>query len=148
HCGTATDPSTPPYGSRWRLKASFDETPYSGSALAIGRALKRYGLSSADQGSSMFITGTTDRRWTTTIEDINQRHPIPGDAFEVVAGPAPTPGLTAFDAPVYERDRDVAQRPSEQSRRRRHPEPELRVELRGRLQGLAARAAAQGPRRP
>ena len=91
HCGTATDPSTPPYGSRWRLKASFDETPYSGPALAIVRALKRYGLMFADQGSSMFITGTTDRRWTTTIEDINQRHPIPGDAFEVVAGPTPTP---------------------------------------------------------
>ena len=90
HCGTATDPSTPPYGSRWRLKASFDETPYSGPALAIVRALKRYGLMFADQGSSMFITGTTDRRWTQTIEDINQRHPIPGGAFEVVAGPPPT----------------------------------------------------------
>jgi hypothetical protein len=90
HCGTTTDPSAPPYGSRWRLKASFDETPYRGPALAIVRALKRYGLIFADQGSSMFITGTTDRRWTRTIEDINQRHPIPGDAFEVVAGPAAT----------------------------------------------------------
>ncbi len=90
HCGTTTDPSAPPYGSRWRLKASFDETPYRGPALAIVRALKRYGLIFADQGSSMFITGTTDRRWTQTIEDINQRHPIPGDAFEVVAGPPAT----------------------------------------------------------
>ena len=44
----------------------------------------------ADQGSAMFITGTTDRRWTQTIEDINQRRPIPGDAFEVVAGPPVT----------------------------------------------------------
>ena len=25
HCGTTTDASAPPYGSRWRLKASFDE---------------------------------------------------------------------------------------------------------------------------
>jgi hypothetical protein len=91
HCGTTTDPSAPPYGSRWRLKASFDESPYSGPALAIVRALKRYGLMFADQGSSMYITGTTDHRWTETIEDINQRHPIPGDAFEVVAGPTPTP---------------------------------------------------------
>jgi len=91
HCGTTTDPSAPPYGSRWRLKASFDESPYRGAALAIVRALKRYGLMFADQGSAMFITGTTDRRWTQTIEDINQRHPIPGGAFEVVAGPAVTP---------------------------------------------------------
>jgi hypothetical protein len=44
----------------------------------------------ADQGSSMFVTGTTDRRWTQTIEDVNRRHPIPGDAFEVVAGPPAT----------------------------------------------------------
>jgi hypothetical protein len=91
HCGTTADVSAPPYGSRWRLKASFDESPYRGPALAIVRALKRYGLMFADQGSAMFITGTTDRRWTQTIEDINQGHPIPGDAFEVVAGPAPTP---------------------------------------------------------
>jgi hypothetical protein len=90
HCGTTTDVSAPPYGSRWRLKASFDESPYRGPALAIVRALKRYGLMFADQGSAMFITGTTDRRWTPTIEEINQRHPIPGDAFEVVAGPPPT----------------------------------------------------------
>jgi opacity protein-like surface antigen len=91
HCGTTTDASAPPYGSRWRLKASFDESPYHGPALAIVRALKRYGLMFADQGSAMYITGTTDRRWTRTIEDINQRHPIPGDAFEVVAGPPVTP---------------------------------------------------------
>ena len=91
HCGTTTDPSAPPYGSRWRLKASFDESPYRGPALAIVRALKRYGLIFADQGSSMYITGTTDRRWTQTIEDIDQHYPIPGDAFEVVAGPAVTP---------------------------------------------------------
>ena len=90
HCGTTTDPSAPAYGSRWRLKASFDESPYRGPALAIVRALKRYGLMFADQGSAMFITGTSDPRWTQTIEDVNQRHPIPGDAFEVVAGPPVT----------------------------------------------------------
>lgn len=90
HCGTTTDASAPPYGSRWRLKASFDESRYRGPALAIVRALKRYGLMFADQGSAMYITGTTDRRWTQTIEDINQRHPLPGDAFEVVAGPPAT----------------------------------------------------------
>jgi hypothetical protein len=86
HCGASTDVSAPAYGSRWRLKASFDESPYRGPALAIVRALKRYGLMFADQGSAMFITGTSDRRWAQTIEDINQRHPIAGDAFEVVAG--------------------------------------------------------------
>jgi hypothetical protein len=86
HCGASTDLSAPAYGSRWRLKASFDESPYRGPALAIVRALKRYGLMFADQGSAMFITGTSDRRWAQTFEDIDQRHPIAGDAFEVVTG--------------------------------------------------------------
>jgi hypothetical protein len=86
HCGTTPDPAAPPYGSRWRLKASFDERPYRGPALAIVRALKRFGLMFADQGSALFVTGTSDPRWTPTLEAINQRHPIPGEAFEVVAG--------------------------------------------------------------
>ena len=69
----------------------------------------------------MFITGTTDRRWTQTIEDINQRHPIPGDAFEVVAGPRRRPAEPLYDPPGHERHRDVAQRPQRQPRRRRAP---------------------------
>jgi hypothetical protein len=86
HCGPYADPRYPAYGSRWRLKASFDESPYHGPALAIVRALKRYGLMFADQGSAMFVTGVSDPRWTATIEEIDRRHPLPGDAFEVVAG--------------------------------------------------------------
>ena len=83
HCGTTTDPSTPPYGSRWRLKASFDETPYSGPALAIVRALKRYGLMFADQGSAMFITGTTDRALDA---DDRGHQPAPSDPRRRVRG--------------------------------------------------------------
>lgn len=86
HCGPHDDPRYPAYGSRWRLRASFDESPYRGPALAIVRALKRYGLMFADQGSAMYVTGVSDPRWTATIEAINRRHPIPGGAFEVVAG--------------------------------------------------------------
>ena len=41
HCGTTTDNSAPPYGSRWRLKASFDESPYGGPALARPRPRRR-----------------------------------------------------------------------------------------------------------
>ena len=58
------------------------------------RALKHYGLMFADQGSSMFITGTTDRRWTQTIEDINQRHPIPGRRLRGRGGPGADALLT------------------------------------------------------
>ena len=88
HCGTTPDVSAPPYGSRWRLKASFDETPYRGPALAIVRALKRYGLMFADQGSAMYVSGTTDPRWAPVIDELQNRHPIDGGDFEVVAGGA------------------------------------------------------------
>lgn len=90
HCGTTTDASAPPYGSRWRLKASFDESPYRGPALAIVRALKRYGLMFADQGSAMYISGTSDPRWGPVIDELQNRHPIDGGAFEVVQGGALT----------------------------------------------------------
>ncbi len=90
HCGTTPDPGAPPYGSRWRLKASFDEAPYRGPALAIVRALKRYGLMFADQGSAMFVSGTSDPRWAPVIDELQNRHPIDGGDFEVVAGGAVT----------------------------------------------------------
>src|SRR4029077_16467784 len=52
-----SDPSLPPMGLRLRLKASFDLAPYHGQARVILRALQRYGLIVADNGSSWFITG-------------------------------------------------------------------------------------------
>ncbi len=84
HLGTQQRPACLPYGARLRLRASFDERPYRGAALAIVRALKRYGMLFADQGSPIYLSGTSDPRWAGAIEAINQDHPIPGDAFEVV----------------------------------------------------------------
>ncbi|MGZ4275370.1 MAG: hypothetical protein ACXVFK_01745 [Solirubrobacteraceae bacterium] len=86
HCGTTTDPSAPPYGSRWRLRAGFDESPYHGPALAIVRALKRYGLMFSDQGSAMYVSGTSDPRLAPVIDELQNRHPIDGADFEVVRG--------------------------------------------------------------
>ncbi|MDP9344677.1 MAG: hypothetical protein M3P44_02960, partial [Actinomycetota bacterium] len=57
-------------------------------ALAIVRALKRYGLMFADQGSAMFVSGTSDPRWAPVIDELQNRHPIDGADFEVVAGGA------------------------------------------------------------
>ena len=42
---------------------------FSGQALAILKALKRYGLIVADNGSDMFISGTPDRRWNDDVLD-------------------------------------------------------------------------------
>ncbi len=69
-------------GLRLRLKAGFDLSGYRGQALVILRALKRYGMIVADNGSDWFITGAADRRWDD--DDLGQLKRVPGRAFEVV----------------------------------------------------------------
>lgn len=87
HCGQYADAALPPYGTRARLKASFDLAPYSGDALVILTALKRYGLMLADQGSAWYVTGTSDPRWGDALDQL-RAHPVRGSDFELVeAGP-------------------------------------------------------------
>ncbi len=83
HQAGVANPSDPPMGARFRLKASFDLTPYHGAALVILTALKHYGMIVADNGSSWFISGATDPRWNDT--DLNQLKAVPGSAFEAIA---------------------------------------------------------------
>jgi hypothetical protein len=80
---SSTDPSLPPMGLRLRLKAGVDLAPYHGQALVILRALKRYGLIVADNGSSWYITGAPDPRWSDV--DLDQLKSVPGSAFEAVS---------------------------------------------------------------
>jgi len=80
--GSSSDPDLPPMGLRVRLKASYRLGRFHGQALVILRALKRYGMLNADNGSSWFITGGSDRRWND--EDLNQLKTVPGSAFEAV----------------------------------------------------------------
>ncbi len=83
---SSEDPSLPPMGLRLRLKADFSLAGYRGQALVILRALKRYGLIVADNGSSWYITGVPDPRWSD--EDLDQLKTVPGSAFEAVqSGP-------------------------------------------------------------
>jgi len=88
HFGTQENPACLPYGARLRLRASFPEGPYRGPALAIIRALKRYGMIFADQGSAVYLSGTSDPRWEPVISAINSAHPIRGEDFEVVKLPS------------------------------------------------------------
>ncbi|HEY8304080.1 MAG TPA: hypothetical protein VIG42_05775 [Solirubrobacteraceae bacterium] len=78
----SSDPNLPPMGLRLRLKASFSLLGYHGEALVVLRALKRYGLIVADNGSSWYITGAPDPHWSD--EDLNQLKRVPGSAFEAV----------------------------------------------------------------
>jgi hypothetical protein len=83
HQAGVANASDPPMGARFRLKASFDLTPFHGESLVILTALKRYGMIVADNGSSWFISGSTDSRWNDS--DLNQLKAVPGNAFEAVS---------------------------------------------------------------
>ena len=70
-------------GARLRLKASKDLSGFPPELQRIFRAMKRYGLIVADNGTDMFITGEFDRRWNNDILNPAFRALTASD-FEVV----------------------------------------------------------------
>ena len=56
-----------PMGARLRLKASKDISGFAPEMQKIFRAMKRYGLIVADNGSDMYVTGTYDTNWNNDI---------------------------------------------------------------------------------
>jgi hypothetical protein len=65
HAGSPsnTDANAPPYGVRFRLKASFDETPFTTGAKVILHAMKKYGMLLSD-GGNIALTFADDRTST------------------------------------------------------------------------------------
>ncbi len=84
HCGQYSDAALPPYGTRVRLKASFPLDDYSGDALVILTAMKRYGLILADQGSAWYVTGTSNPAWEDALDQLRE-FSVRGSDFEVLA---------------------------------------------------------------
>jgi hypothetical protein len=80
--GSVSDPSYPPMGARFRLKASFPISSYRADTQTVLRAMKRYGLVLADNGSPWFFQGARDSRWPTGLLDQLKR--IPASAFVAV----------------------------------------------------------------
>ena len=82
HASSITDPNVPPMGQRFRLKASFDVSPFPWSVQVILTALKRYGMFLADNGSNWYLSGVPDERW-----DNDEMHTlgwVKGSDFEAV----------------------------------------------------------------
>lgn len=77
-----TDPQYPPMGQRFRLKAGFEISGFPPEVQVILRALKKYGMILADNGSAWFISGVPDERWNN--DHLHTLHQIPGSAFEAV----------------------------------------------------------------
>ncbi len=57
----------PPMGMRMRLKASKDISSFTPQMQKIFRAMKKYGIIVADNGSDMYISGTYDTRWDNDV---------------------------------------------------------------------------------
>jgi hypothetical protein len=84
HCGQYADDALPPYGTRVRLKADFPLDDYSGDALVVLTAMKRYGMILADQGSGWYVTGTTNPAWEAALDQLRELRVL-GSDFEVLA---------------------------------------------------------------
>jgi hypothetical protein len=87
----ATYPNYPPMGMRFRMKADYPETGFTGQSLAIIRALKKYGMIVADNGSNWYISGESSLCWDN--EELNQLKGIDvnQNTFEVIVSPPPAP---------------------------------------------------------
>jgi len=72
----------PPMGMRVRLKAGFDITGFSPHIQVILKALKKYGMFVADNGSNWYISGGPDSRWND--DELGELKSIQGSNFEVV----------------------------------------------------------------
>ncbi|MDE3189301.1 MAG: hypothetical protein KGL94_00630 [Acidobacteriota bacterium] len=82
YASSSDDPSLPPMGLRVRLKASVDISGFPRQARIVLQALKTYGMILADNGSSWFISGAPDPRWSNDALHTIDR--ITGSDFEVV----------------------------------------------------------------
>ncbi|MEO8255726.1 MAG: hypothetical protein ABI868_00115 [Acidobacteriota bacterium] len=56
-----------PMGARLRLKASRDLSGFPPDVRRIFRAMQRYGLIVADNGSDLYVSGTYDTRWNNDV---------------------------------------------------------------------------------
>lgn len=77
-----TDPALPPMGLRVRLRADFDLSGFSPNVQVILRAMQRYGMFVADNGSNWYVSGAPDPRWND--EELAQLRQVQGRDFEVV----------------------------------------------------------------
>jgi hypothetical protein len=82
YASTLTAAQYPPMGARFRLRPDFDISSFSPANQIILRALKKYGMMIADNGSPWFLSGAPDARWNNDeLHDLGRIH---GSDFQVV----------------------------------------------------------------
>jgi hypothetical protein len=78
----ASDPNAPPMGLRVRLKADYDLSKLSASAQVVARAMQKYGMILADNGSNFYFQGEDNPGWIDS--DVEPLKTIPASAFEAL----------------------------------------------------------------
>ncbi|MGH2696887.1 MAG: hypothetical protein ACRDIW_07835, partial [Actinomycetota bacterium] len=81
--GARRDPKLPPMGARFRLKKRFPMAGYHPETRIVLRAMKRYGLIVADNGSNWYFGGAEDVGWPSEV--LEELKSIPAGAFVAVA---------------------------------------------------------------
>ncbi len=82
YASSLTSTQYPPMGARFRLKASFDISKFSATNQIILRAMQKYGIMLADNGSAWYLSGAPDERWNN--DDLHALGTITGASFEAV----------------------------------------------------------------
>ena len=82
YASSSTDPALPPMGLRLRLRADFPVGGFPPQARVVLRALKRYGMILADNGSAIYITGAPSPHWDN--DDLHTLGRVHGSDFQVV----------------------------------------------------------------
>ena len=72
----------PPMGQRFRLKADYDISGFSPQMQTILRAMKKYGMILADNGSAWYVSGAPDERWDNDM--LHEIDVLKGSNFEAV----------------------------------------------------------------
>ncbi len=81
----------PPMGLRLRLKAGFPVSRYPRQSRVVLRALQRYGMIVADNGSDWYVSGAPSSGWNN--DDLHSLGGVTGNNFEVVdTSSLPHPG--------------------------------------------------------
>lgn len=90
YASSLTSRSLPAMGQRLRLKRSFDISRFGPQAHIVLRALKRYGMIVADNGSDMYISGAPHNGWNN--DDLHDLGGVTAGDFVVVNTSSIRPG--------------------------------------------------------
>lgn len=82
YASSLTGTQYPRMGERFRLKASYNISTYPADVQVILRAMKKYGIILADNGSAWYISGKPDERWNNS--NLSTLSGLLGSNFEAV----------------------------------------------------------------